>query len=60
MKVGDLVVLSPSETRRGFRYEFQIGVVIQVKNKGELVAVSFSGEMFTFQKKALQVISEHR
>jgi len=60
MKVGDLVVLSPSETRRGFRYEFQMGIVVQTKAKGDLVAVSFSGEILAFQKKALQVISESR
>ena len=63
MKVGDLVKLSMSKTRKGMPYDDTIGVVTKVNPRDDgwtLVTAVFDGMPYTFSLSDLRVVSESR
>ena len=61
MKVGDLVKLSMSKTRKGMPYDNTIGVAIKVKTTDDgwtIVTAVFDGTPYTFSLSDLRVVSE--
>lgn len=60
MKVGDLVMLSTRATRKGMRYEDEVGLVIGVHATQNtsivIITANFSGEICELPLKDLMVI----
>ena len=59
MKVGDLIRLSASKTRRGIGYEDKIGVILKVAINN-VVTVNFAGTTIHLGIEDVEVVSESR
>ena len=66
MKPGGLVVLSSRKTRKGYVYEDQVGLVLEVnplKSFGQtntVITVDFGGVSYDFGTLDLELVSESR
>ena len=60
MKVGDLVKLSMSKTRKGIPYDNTVGLVtkIELNERGWIATAVFDGAPYRFSFSDLRVISE--
>ena len=60
MKVGDLVKLSMSKTRKGMPYDDTIGVVtkVELNERGWIATTIFDGMLYRFTFSDLRVVSE--
>ena len=60
MKVGDMVGLSFTVTRKGYPHEKQVGLVIEIKqeNDREIAVVNFCGVILEYSLSYLREINE--
>jgi|TARA_R110000824_G_scaffold5670_11_gene26183 hypothetical protein len=64
MKPGDLVVLSSRKTRKGYVFEDQVGLVLEINplksfgNITSIITVDFGGVSYDFGILDLELVSE--
>jgi len=60
VEVGDLVRLSCRKTRKGFRYENMLGLIVEISNDFPDVAyaVNFTGTIIWLGKADLSIVNE--
>jgi len=60
MKVGDIVGLAFTVTRKGYPHEDQVGLIIEIKkeNDRELAVVNFCGVILEYPLSYLREINE--
>jgi len=62
MKVGDMVGLAFTVTRKGYPHEEQVGLIIEIKKEAspEMVVVNFCGVILEYPPSYLREINESR
>lgn len=60
IKVGDLVRLGMSATRRGLSWQNGVGIVVEIESNGEYVLANFSGTIVKYPINKLKVINDSR